>query len=468
LTLTIQHLIGIVFTLFLIIGVSIYAGRQVKSSEDFAVSGRRAGSIMVAGTIIGTLVGSASTIGTAQLAYMYGMSAWWFTLGGGIGCIFLALLAGPLRERELETVPQYLSHYYGERAEFYAAIFVSIGVFFNIVPQVTSAVALLVSVFPVGIPIAAAIAVFLMIAYVFFGGAWGTSIMGVMKIILMYITLTFAGFVALKLSGGFSGLTAQFSAYPWFSLFGRGLNDDLAAAFSMVLGVLSSQIYYQAIFCGRNTRAARNGALLSAFLIPLIGPVGIFIGLFMRVNYPDIQPALAFPMFVMHHLHPLLAGVVLVTLLLAILGTGAGLTLSVSTLISRDIYQKIRPQAKDTTVLAVFRLLIVIVLFLALVLILFMGIDIVILEWSYLSLGLRGAAIFIPLIFAIILGERVPRKAGLFSIIVAPSVILLGVFLLPWNFNPLYPGLLFGLAVILLGVPLETKNWSKTLKIRKN
>ena len=50
---------------------------------------------------MGTLVGGASTIGTAQLAYSFGFSAWWFTLGAGLGCVMLAafyVLASVLTE----------------------------------------------------------------------------------------------------------------------------------------------------------------------------------------------------------------------------------------------------------------------------------------------------------------------------------------------------------------------------------
>jgi len=67
--LTNTHIIGIIITLVLITAVGIYAGRMVKSAEDFSVGGRRATATVIAGTIMGTLVGGASTIGTAQLAF---------------------------------------------------------------------------------------------------------------------------------------------------------------------------------------------------------------------------------------------------------------------------------------------------------------------------------------------------------------------------------------------------------------
>ena len=92
------HVVGLVATILLIIGIGVYSGRKVKSAADFSSGGGKAGSWIVCGAIMGTLVSSQATIGTAQLAFSYGMSAWWFTLGSGIGCLILALgYAAPFR-----------------------------------------------------------------------------------------------------------------------------------------------------------------------------------------------------------------------------------------------------------------------------------------------------------------------------------------------------------------------------------
>lgn len=55
--LTVGHIVGIVITLLLITGIGIYSGSKVKTAADFSISGRKASSIVVAGTIMGTLVG---------------------------------------------------------------------------------------------------------------------------------------------------------------------------------------------------------------------------------------------------------------------------------------------------------------------------------------------------------------------------------------------------------------------------
>ncbi|WP_154029526.1 sodium:solute symporter family transporter [Romboutsia lituseburensis] len=106
---------------------------------------------MVAGSIIGTLVGGASTIGTAQLAFNYGFSAWWFTLGGGIGCLILGLgFAKPLYNSEITTLPQVFAREYGQTASTVSTVLMSIGSFLSIVAQVLSGIALVTTVSHLG------------------------------------------------------------------------------------------------------------------------------------------------------------------------------------------------------------------------------------------------------------------------------------------------------------------------------
>ena len=66
--------VSIVITLVLTILPGIYAGRKIKSADDYALGGRSAGIGMVAGSIIGTIVGGAATIGTAQLGFQLGLT----------------------------------------------------------------------------------------------------------------------------------------------------------------------------------------------------------------------------------------------------------------------------------------------------------------------------------------------------------------------------------------------------------
>lgn len=447
--------------LLLVTAVGVYSGRKIKSASDFAVGGRRAGSILVAATIMGTLVGGASTIGTAQLAFRYGFSAWWFTLGGGIACLILALfLAKPLWETKYETIPELLGAAYGGHTAVAASIFSSVGTFLNLVAQLLAAVALLTSMLAIPPWLAATVAGALMTAYVVFGGVWGAGLVGFTKLVLLYGSLLITGLVAHNLTGGWEALHTTFPDFPWFSLLGRGATADLAACFSLVVGVLSTQTYIQAIFSGRNVTAARRGALLSAFLIPPAGIPGILVGLFMRANFPDLEPGQALPVFILRFLPPWLAGVALATLLVAVVGTGAGLALGISTMVTKDIYRRyFVKDNKANQSLLVARLVILIVVALSVAIVLSGNLGSLILEWTYLSMGLRGATICFPMLAALFLQDKINPTAGRWAVVFGPLAAIV------WKLtgralDPLYPSLLVSMIVLLIGLlgPTPSRN----------
>jgi SSS family solute:Na+ symporter len=197
-----EHIGGILATLGLVSAVGIYAGRKVKTAADFSTGGRNISSSIVAGTIMGTLVGGASTIGTAQLSFQYGFAAWWFTLGAGIACALLGIgMVRPMWESKVETLPQYLVKTYGTAMGPISSIFTSVGIFFSMIAQVLSFCALITSIYPMNPTIAATLGIFLVLAYVLFGGVWGTGLTGVVKLILLYISMLACGVIAKRQTG---------------------------------------------------------------------------------------------------------------------------------------------------------------------------------------------------------------------------------------------------------------------------
>ncbi|OPZ73492.1 MAG: putative symporter YidK [Firmicutes bacterium ADurb.Bin456] len=216
------------------------------------------------------------------------------------------------------------------------------------------------------------------------------------------------------------------------------------------MGVLSTQTYIQAIYSARSLSKARTGALLSAFMIPPVGIGGILVGLFMRANFPGTPSEQVLPVFVMNYLPPFLAGIVLATLLVAVIGTWAGLTLGVSTMLTKDIYQRfIRSGAGGREVLTVQRLLILLVggssvLFVA------GNLKSLILGWSFLSMGLRGCTILFPLLGAMFFPRAVSPLAGTLAALAGPAANLIWHFLYPRGMDPLYAGLLASFLTLVL------------------
>ena len=202
---------GIALVLFLIVGVGLFSGKRVKGASDFVDGGKKAGPFLVCGTIMGSLVSSQATVGTAQLAFHYGLAAWWFTLGAGIGCLILGVMyARPLRDSGCITELQIISRSYGAAAGSLGSVLCSTGIFISVLAQVVACSGLAITLFP-HIPVwAAALAsIIIMCFYVIFGGAWGAGMGGIVKLVLLYAASLVGMVYALSVSHGIGGIFSE-------------------------------------------------------------------------------------------------------------------------------------------------------------------------------------------------------------------------------------------------------------------
>jgi len=448
--LTFGNLLGALVTLALVFVVGILAGKKVKNAGDFT-GGSGMGVPMIAGSLVGTLVGGASTIGTAQLAFHYGFSAWWFTLGGGIGLLVLALVfVKPMVQGGYRSLPQILSRAYGKKLATLSALLMSAGTFISIISQLLSGQALILSVVPVGKAIAMLIVIALMAAYVVFGGAWGAGMVGILKTVLLYAATIICGICSLHLAGGLSVLRLALPTEQYWNLFARGIWKDGGAGASLLFGVLTTQAYLLPVLSARSQKISKAGAMTGGLLTVVVGVAGIFVGMFMRLTAPEIDPAAAMPLFILRYLPGFVGGIVLATLLIAIVGTGAGLALGISSMLCGDLYRSIRPNAKDRELLLVSRGVIAAVLLAAAWLSLGEA-GSLILGWSFLSMGLRGAVAFAPMCFALFSKRPIPRPYAAAAMIAGPVLVAIGSVVLPAQIDPLFPGMAGALVICTAG-----------------
>jgi len=285
------QMIGLLISLLGIAALAVITGMKKSAA------GNVNSAPVVAGLIMGTLVGGSSTVGTAQLAYNYGLSAWWFTLGGGLACLVLALLfVRPWRKSGAMTLIAIISREFGPKVGLTASLLSSVGTFINIISQLIAGTAVIAVVAPgLGLLPALLITAAFMALYVIGGGIRGAGVVGILKLALLYVSMICCGILALHLSGGLSGFGEMVRGIDnpegvrFGSLFARGVGKDGGAGLSLILGVLTTQTYAQAVMSARSDRQARLGALVSAVLIPPIGAGGILVGLFMRAHFPGIE-----------------------------------------------------------------------------------------------------------------------------------------------------------------------------------
>lgn len=451
--------IGIALTLLIIVGLSIWSGGQAKKSKHN-------GAPVVAGVITGTLVGGASTIGTAQLAYQFGMSAWWYTLGAGVACLILGLVyALPLRRSGCPTLVGIIRKEYGPKVGMAVSVLSSVGTFINVIAQLVSATAVIAVVFPtMKLEAAVVISMVFMILYVIFGGTKGAGIVGIMKMILIYLAMIAASILVLRMTGGLSGLVKEVQAIKdpacpnFFSLFARGVGTDAGACLSAILGVLTTQTYAQAVLSGRTDKDGVRGAVASAFLTALIGLGGILVGLHVRANaalYSGVTAKTALTTFVTVHMPPMLAGIILGVLFITVVGTGAGITLGISTMLTNDILAQLIRKFDQPKAKAVLSKIMIVAVLAAAALLSCGSLGDTILRFTFMSMGLRAAVVFVPLACALWLPGRISPGYAFASAIISPLIVLIfGLWgVLP--FDPFFIGV--GVSLVIMAIGLCSK-----------
>ena len=450
--LSMMHMVSLVLTLLVTLLPGIIASRRIKSADDYNVGGRSAGVGIVAGSIIGTIVGGAATVGTAQLGYKLGLTAWWFTLGSGIALLIMALFyARPLRASGLTTVAEFLVTNYGKPAGWLATVSSCAGIFFSIVASTLTALHLVAGIFGVNLYVSAVLILLITAGFVFFGGISGSGMAGIMKIVFVFASIFVGGVLAFYEMGGSAGLTAALPAHPWFSLFGRGVEDGLFSLCSMIVGVISTQTYVQALFSAKDSKTAAVGCVTAACVVIPVGLPSVMIGMFMHVHHPEINSIDALPLYLSTYLPDWLGGIGLAALLLSALGSIAGLALGIGTMISRDIISKLWRSATAVNLLWASRFSVLMAAAAAIVFV-FFHLDSSVLEWNYLSMALRGSGIFLPLTFCVFFPSRVRASMGVAAMGAGIFAALLWKYISPWQINSLFPALVYNLIFLVIGL----------------
>ena len=420
-------IIGMCITFAVMAAAGIYTVKKVKSSDDYTTSGRKLSPVMVAGTIVGTCVGAGATIGTAQTAFIMGIVGWWQTFGLAIGVLILGLfMSQAVYKSRVETVPQILEKKYGSKIRPITAVFSVLAIFLSILSQTMGFLPLFTSIVPASLATAAVVCVILTLAFVVLGGIFATSLGGIIKIAIILGSCLLSGIIAVVAMGGFSGMRQTFEFNPWFNMFARGASTDLAIGLGFVLGILVTQVYIQAVLSARDAKAARNGAILASLFTFPVGLFGVFVGMYMRQFFPYITPSQAFPRFMIETFNPVIAGIFIGGLMLAALGSNAGLIFGMSTMFTRDVIKRVVPSLNDKRMLVCLRVTIVIMAILA-------GIFAVteagqlIQHFIFLSFALRTTVFLVPMLFALYYKGRLTKAAGMAAVLAGP---LTNIF---WN-----------------------------------
>ena len=274
----------------ILVGVSLWRARAVKSHEDFMVAGRSVAVPLLVGTLVCTWIGSGSLFGGAGLAYRTGIAELWFSFGAWVGLLVVYLIAHRVRAIAQYTVPDILEQRY------------------NAAARVLGTVAIILAYATIA-------------SYQFRGGGWILSIVtdgaispttGMLITAATIVAFTaFAGMVSIVTVDIFNGIIISLGvliALPYLIFANGGIGTVLAnlpAEHTTVLGghswlwavgvamptfllLMGESGMYQKFFSAKNATAARRAVVGMIVGVVIIETALALLAIAGRSVYPDL------------------------------------------------------------------------------------------------------------------------------------------------------------------------------------
>ena len=142
------------------------------------------------------------------------------------------------------------------------------------------------------------------------------------------------------------------------------------------------------------------------------------------------------------------------SLLVAVTGTGAGLSFGMASLLYRNVLLTNKAGINSKSEKKRIQIILLVIITLG-CMICYLDLGEMILNWSFMSMGLRGAVAFSPLCFALYFPQSVRKKYVLISMISGTGFTIVGKFILPSYVDPLFLGIFASILVMLIGYMMD-------------
>ncbi|MQA02376.1 MAG: hypothetical protein GEV07_06490 [Streptosporangiales bacterium] len=107
----------------LMVGLSVWYGRRVKTDDDFVVAGRQLPRLVLTGTLLATWTGAGTIVARANFSYTYGpLASILYSIGAPLGiAVMYFFLASRIRALGKRTVPEIIELRYGRKVRLLSA-----------------------------------------------------------------------------------------------------------------------------------------------------------------------------------------------------------------------------------------------------------------------------------------------------------------------------------------------------------
>jgi SSS family solute:Na+ symporter len=327
--------------------VGIYMKKHSQTSGGYMQGKKQFGAFVIGALMMSEFISVGSTIGTAQTAFIKGISAAWnlYTLMLAF-IIFAFFLAKKFHERGEYTISGAISKSYGTNTKIITSLIMTYALIVSITATYAGGAATVAVLLDVPISLACVIIGVVSVIYVFAGGMSAVAYTNLLHVTIKYVGVIICVAIGLGAAGGYSGLTMKLdpSMLDWTSI---GWPTIIAWTIGNMGAIFSTQYIVQAITSTKNEQTAKMASLSAGFLIVPLGFMIALIGVTSKVVFPNITSAKAFPILVTL-MNPFLGGLVVAGLIAAVFSASSAGALGCAALLLKDFYLPfVNPKATE-------------------------------------------------------------------------------------------------------------------------
>ncbi len=449
----------------------LYVGFRTKPTDqsnlEYLVAGRRLTLPAFVATLVSTFYGG--ILGIGEFTYYFGVSSWFlyaFPYYFFI-TIFAIFLAKKIRRTKLYTIPDKLELTYGKNVSVLGAFFV----FFLITPAPYIFMLGILTQLIFGWSLLSSMIVVLIfsVVYLFKGGLTADVRVNVLEFILMFAGFgIILPFCFLKL-GGLDFLTSNLPS-THMNLTGGNSLQYIIVWFFIGAWALVDPSFHQRCYAAKSESTARNGIFISLIFWFIFDFLTTTSGLYAAAHIKGLEnPAMSYPLLADEILPTVAKGFFFIGMIATIMSTLHSYIFISATTLGKDIICKIKnitDEKNSYTKLGIVITSIISVL-------------IVILIPSVVEIWYTIGSLIIPALIISVVSSYSDKltidKVWIFAAMTASFIVSFSSFLCGnfnkfaeqpvylFNIEPIYPGLVLGLIIYLIGYIL--RNRSKNILI---
>jgi SSS family solute:Na+ symporter/sodium/proline symporter len=355
------YIVTVSLVVLLLCAITAYKTTQVKNEADFLVAGRTLSWPVLVFTLLSSWIGAGSLLAGAENAYKNGLVALWQPLGGWVGLLLIAVIAGRARQFAQFTVPDLLEARYNAAARVLATIAIVISYTIIASYQFIGGGDILHLIFP---SLERTTGLYIMAAFViFFTAAAGMASIAYLDLVigsLVTITVIVAVPILLSRMGGWDAVRHALPATHFQVLGNYTLGGAIALALPTLLLLIGNQGMYQKFFSAKSARDARNSVIGWIFGTITLETLLVLVAVIASSKLHTDRPREIIPLTAKQALPSVLGAILLGGVFAKVISTANNYLFSPATNLIHDVYERfINPNATQRRKLFVSRIIVI-------------------------------------------------------------------------------------------------------------